>query len=66
MSKRTEFVQVLVEMWRTFERQQTSKVFAHERIVAKATGLVEFESSETEKVKREQCGKSVQRRCDGY
>jgi hypothetical protein len=35
------------------------RVFAHERIAAKALGLVEFESSEREKVKREQCRKEA-------
>jgi hypothetical protein len=40
-------------MGRTSKRQQTSRVFAHERIAAKALGLVEFKSSKREKVKRE-------------
>jgi hypothetical protein len=31
----------VVEMWRTFERQRTSRAFADEGFVAKATGLVE-------------------------
>ena len=46
-------------MGRTSKRQQTSRVFAHERIAAKASGLVEFESSEREKVKREQYRKET-------
>jgi hypothetical protein len=50
---------VVVETGRTSERQQTSRVFAHEGIAAKTTGLVEFESSIREKVKREQCGKEA-------
>jgi hypothetical protein len=32
---------VVVEMWRTFERQQTSRAFVDEGIATKATGLVE-------------------------
>jgi hypothetical protein len=32
---------VVVEMWRTFERQQTSRAFIDEGIAAKAIGLVE-------------------------
>jgi hypothetical protein len=50
---------VIVVMGRTSERQQTSRVLAHEGIAAKATGLVEFESSGREKVKKRQCGKEV-------
>jgi hypothetical protein len=32
---------IVVEIWRTFERQQTSRAFIDEGIAAKATGLVE-------------------------
>jgi hypothetical protein len=31
----------VVEMWRTFKRQRTSRAFADKGIAAKATGLVE-------------------------
>jgi hypothetical protein len=48
---------VVVEMWRTFERQQTSRAFADKGIAAKATGLVENSKPLREKVKREQYGK---------
>lgn len=50
---------MVVEMGSTSERQQTSRAFAREGIAAKTTGLVEFESSVREKVKREQCGKEA-------
>jgi hypothetical protein len=32
---------VVVDMWRTFKRQRTSRAFVDEGIAAKATGLVE-------------------------
>jgi hypothetical protein len=35
---------VVVEMWRTFERQQTSRAFVDKGIAAKATGLSRIRS----------------------
>ena len=32
---------IVVEMWRTFERQQTLRAFVDEGIIAKATGHIE-------------------------